>query len=67
MTGGLMQLVAIGLADTYLTGNPQITFFRNVYRSYNNLYKLYSLNQFFIYVPWGADLSYTPYTTAKVP
>lgn len=26
MTGGLMQLVAYGAQDIYLTGNPQITF-----------------------------------------
>jgi len=25
--GGLMQLVAYGAQDVYLTGNPQITFF----------------------------------------
>ena len=26
MGGGLMQLVAMGAQDVYLTGNPQITF-----------------------------------------
>jgi hypothetical protein len=26
--GGLMQLVAYGAQDVYLTGNPQITFFK---------------------------------------
>ena len=30
--GGLMQLVAYGAQDVYLTGNPQITFFKVVYR-----------------------------------
>lgn len=34
MTGGLMQLVATGALDVYLTGNPQITFFKSVYRQY---------------------------------
>jgi hypothetical protein len=34
MGGGLLQLVAVGSQDTYLTGNPQITFFRTVYRQY---------------------------------
>ena len=29
---GLMQLVAVGAQDTYLTNNPQITFFKVVYR-----------------------------------
>ena len=32
MAGGLMQLVAQGAQDIYLTGNPQITFFKVVYR-----------------------------------
>jgi hypothetical protein len=32
MGGGLMQLVAYGAQDVYLTGNPQITFFKIVYR-----------------------------------
>jgi hypothetical protein len=36
MTGGLMQLVAYGAQDIYLTGNPQITFFKTVYRRYTN-------------------------------
>ena len=36
MTGGLMQLVAYGAQDTYLTGNPQITFFKTVYRRHTN-------------------------------
>lgn len=36
MGGGLMQLVAYGAQDIYLTGNPQITFFRVVYRRHTN-------------------------------
>ncbi len=31
-----MQLVAYGAQDIYLTGNPQITFFKVVYRRYTN-------------------------------
>jgi hypothetical protein len=34
--GGLMQLVAYGAQDVYLTGNPQITFFKAVYRRHTN-------------------------------
>ena len=34
--GGLIQLVAIGSQDLYLTGNPQITFFKIVYKRYTN-------------------------------
>lgn len=36
MSGGLMQLVAYGAQDVYLTGNPQITFFKVVYRRHTN-------------------------------
>ena len=36
MGGGLMQLVAYGAQDIYLTGKPQITFFKSVYRRYTN-------------------------------
>ena len=36
MGGGLMQLVAMGAQDVYLTGNPQITFFKVVYRRHTN-------------------------------
>jgi hypothetical protein len=36
MAGGLMQLVAYGAQDIYLTGNPQITFFKVVYRRHTN-------------------------------
>ena len=35
MGGGLMQLVAYGAQDIYLTGNPQITFFKVVYEDTN--------------------------------
>jgi hypothetical protein len=34
--GGLMQLVAYGMQDVYLTGNSQITFFKNLYRRHTN-------------------------------
>jgi hypothetical protein len=36
MGGGLMQLVAYGAQDVYLTGNPQITFWKVTYRRYTN-------------------------------
>jgi hypothetical protein len=34
--GGLLQLVAHGKQDVYLTGNPQMTWFKMVYRRYTN-------------------------------
>ena len=36
MGGGLMQLVATGAQDVHLTGNPQITFFKSVYKKHTN-------------------------------
>ena len=36
MAGGLIQLVAVGVQDIYLIGNPQITFFKTVYKKYTN-------------------------------
>jgi len=34
--GGLLQLVALGKQDVFLTGNPQMTWFKMVYRRYTN-------------------------------
>jgi hypothetical protein len=34
--GGLMQLVAYGAQDVYLTANPQVTFFKQLYRRHSN-------------------------------
>ena len=39
MGGGLLQIVAYGLNDTMLTGNPQISFFKTVFRKHTNFYK----------------------------
>jgi len=36
MSGGLLQLVAYGAQDVFLTGSPQVTFFRQVYRRHTN-------------------------------
>ena len=44
--GGLMQLVAYGAQDIYLTGNPQITFFKVVYRRHTN-FAMESIEQTF--------------------
>ena len=46
MGGGLMQLVAYGAQDIYLTGNPQITFFKVVYRRHTN-FSMESIEQTF--------------------
>ena len=36
MVGGLLQLKEKGSQDIYLTGNPQITFFKIIYRRHTN-------------------------------
>src|SRR3989304_6581912 len=46
MGGGIMQLVAYGAQDIYITGNPQITFFKVVYRRHTN-FAVESIEQFF--------------------
>jgi Large eukaryotic DNA virus major capsid protein/Major capsid protein N-terminus len=46
MGGGLMQLVAYGAQDIYLTGNPSITFWKTVYRRYTP-FALESIEQTF--------------------
>ena len=46
MGGGLMQLVAHGAQDVYLTGDPQITYFKVVYRRHTN-FSMESIQQQF--------------------
>ena len=46
MGGGLIQLVAYGAQDIFLTGNPQITFFKVVYRRHTN-FSIESVKQTF--------------------
>ena len=46
MGGGLIQIVAYGAQDIYLTGNPQITFFKVVYKRHTN-FAIESIEQTF--------------------
>ena len=36
MGGGLLQLVAYGAQDAYITGNPHITFWKVLYKRHTN-------------------------------
>lgn len=57
MPGGLMQIAAYGAQDVYLTGNPQITFFKIVYRRHTN-FAIESIEQTFEGTPdFGKKLS----------
>ena len=77
MVGGLLQLVAKGAQDIYLTGNPQITFFKIVYRRYTN-FSIESILQTFKNEPVGegttsctiarkGDLIHKMYIQQKIP
>lgn len=50
MAGGIIQLVARGVQDMFLTSNPQITFFKMVYRRYTN-FSTEVIPQYFIDKP----------------
>jgi hypothetical protein len=50
MPGGLIQLVSHGASDAFLTGNPEITFFKIVYRRYTN-FSMESIEKRFDSVP----------------
>ncbi len=59
MAGGLMQLVAFGAQDVFLTGNPQITFFKVVYKRHTN-FSMESVRQTFNGAPnFGRKVSCT--------
>ena len=38
MTSGIIQLVSNSESTPFLTGNPQITFFKSLFKSYSNFY-----------------------------
>lgn len=72
-----MQLVAYGTQDVYLTGNPQITFFKIVYRRHTN-FSIEPIQQTFNgLATWGrsvtstisrnGDLIYRMYVTVTIP
>ena len=77
MGGGLLQLVAYGSQDIYLTGNPQITFFKAVYRRHTN-FSIESIKQTFngtvnfgeevsVTLQRNADLVHKMYLQIKLP
>ena len=77
MGGGLMQLVAYGAQDVYLTGNPQITFWKVTYRRYTN-FSIESIEQTFngqadfgrrvtCIISRNGDLAYRTYLQVTLP
>jgi hypothetical protein len=59
MTGGLIQLVAKGIPDIYLTGDPQITFFKVLYRRHTNFSIESTVQNFGSMVDFGETVSCT--------
>ena len=77
MAGGLMQLVAYGAQDVYLTGNPQITFWKVTYRRHTN-FAMESIEQTFngqadfgrrvnCTISRNGDLAYRTYLQVTLP
>jgi hypothetical protein len=75
--GGLMQLVAYGAQDVYLTANPQVTFFKQLYRRHSN-FAMESIEQTFngvanfgkrvtCTISRNGDLIYRIYLQATLP
>lgn len=75
--GGVMQLVAYGAQDVYLTANPQVTFFKQLYRRHSN-FAMEAVEQTFNGVPnfgkrvsatiaRSGDLIYRVYVQATLP
>ena len=58
MTAGLLQLNFIGPQDKYLTGNPQMTYFKNVFKSHSNFAKELKILQFDSSVKLGSVHSF---------
>lgn len=55
-SGGIVQIAVYGAQDLYLTGNPQITFFKIVYRRYTNFAIQSSRQEFIGDVDFGSDV-----------
>jgi hypothetical protein len=61
MAGGLLQLVAYGVQDTFLSSNPQVTFFKLVYRRHTN-FAMESIRQ-----PFNKDPDFGTRVTCEIP
>jgi hypothetical protein len=77
MGGGLLQLVAMGAQDAYLSGNPQITFWKGMFKRHTN----FAMEPFranltgqanwgvkhSVTLPRNADLLYSTYLEVVMP
>lgn len=77
MGGGLLQLVAYGAQDAYISGNPQITFWKGLFKRHTNFAMEPFRINFTGQVQWGtkqtalvgrhADLLYSTYVEVTLP
>ena len=77
MGGGLLQLVAYGAQDAYISGNPQITFWKGLFKRHTNFAMEPFRINFSGQVQWGtkqtaligrhADLLYSTYVEVVLP
>ena len=77
MGGGLLQLVAYGAQDAYITGNPQITFWKGLFKRHTNFAMESFRINFSGQTQWGtkqtalvgrhADLLYSTYVELVLP
>ena len=77
MPGGLLQIASSGIQDFYLTRNPEITFFKKIYRRHTNFSietKEINIDQivnygdsFFVNLPKHGDLIYRSYIKVEIP
>ena len=77
MGGGLLQLVAYGAQDAYITGNPHITFWKVMYKRHTNFAMEAMRTNFTGTAQWGqrvvsvvnrnADLIYRTYLEITLP
>ena len=59
MTGGLLQLVAVGIDSIFLTSNPSITLFKIVYKRHTNFSLVTRKKQLSLIKQFGTEGSYT--------
>ena len=77
MGGGLLQLVAYGAQDAYLSGNPQITFWKSLFKRHTNFAMEPFRINFSGQPSWGtkqsaivgrhADLLFSTYVEVQLP
>ena len=61
MSGGIIQIVSYGSENLFLTGSPEITYFKTVYRRHTN----YAAES--IILPFDNEVNFDEISTIKIP